>query len=102
MKLEGLFRCSFSYARRQRRPQCAGSLTNPTVIQIRRGTIIAFYIPEQKSTDSTMTPAITTHMDANSNEALSDFQFYAEHVKQLQSKFDRISRSCTFGPFAFI
>jgi hypothetical protein len=92
MKLEGLFRCSFSYARRQRRPQCAGSLTNPTVIQIRRGTIIAFYIPEQKSTD----------MDANSNEALSDFQFYAEHVKQLQSKFDRISRSCTFGPFAFI
>jgi len=40
-------------------------------------------------------------MDADSNEALGDFQLHAERVKQPQSKLDMISRNCTFGSFAF-
>jgi hypothetical protein len=48
------------------------------VIQIQKGTIIAFYTPAQKTADA----------HADSNEALSDFQSYAERVKQPLSKLD--------------
>ena len=45
-------------------------------IQIQRDTLIAFYTPESKA----------ANVDSDSNEALSDFQFYADRVKQPLSK----------------
>jgi len=57
---------------------CAQGLSQIPVIQIQRATIIAFYTPAPKGAD----------VDADSNEALSDFQFYAERVKQPLSKLD--------------
>jgi hypothetical protein len=46
------------------------------VIQIQRVTIIAFYTPARRA----------ANVDADSNEALSDFQLFAERVKQPLSK----------------
>ena len=46
------------------------------VIQIQRGTVIAFCTPAPKSANE----------DADSNEALGDFEFYAERVKQPLNK----------------
>lgn len=54
----------------------AQGLSQVPVIEIQRGTIIAFYTSAPK----------TANADADSNEALSDFQFYAGRVKQPLSK----------------
>jgi hypothetical protein len=51
----------------------AQGISHIPVIQIQKGTIIAFYTPAKAA-------------DADSNEALSDFQFYADQVKQPLSK----------------
>ena len=48
------------------------------VIQIQKGTVIAFYI----------SASTASRTDADSNEALSDFQFYADQVKQPLSRLD--------------
>ena len=48
------------------------------VVEIKRGTIIAFYTPGP----------VPANVEKDSNETLSDFKLYAEHVNHPLSKID--------------